>query len=70
MQVVILLVLLPLGLNVVYLLSEKHPTLLMLYPVYLVYALVLLLTGLEPDTIPAAPPGWLACCAPLLPCKM
>ena len=51
-QVVILLVLLPLGLNVVYLLSERHPTLLMLYPVYLVYALVLLLTGLEPDTIP------------------
>lgn len=51
-QVIILLVLLPLGLNVVYLLSEKHPTLLMLYPVYLVYALVLLLTGLEPDTIP------------------
>ena len=32
---------------------NKHPTLLMLYPVYLVYALVLLLTGLEPDTIPA-----------------
>lgn len=59
-QVVILLVLLPLGLNVVYLLSEKHPTLLMLYPVYLVYALVLLLTGLEPDTIPRSA-AWLAC---------
>ena len=59
-QVVILLVLLPLGLNVVYLLSEKHPTLLMLYPVYLVYALVLLLTGLEPDTIPHSA-AWLAC---------
>ena len=55
-QVVILLVLLPLGLNVVYLLSERHPTLLMLYPVYLVYALVLLLTGLEPDSA-----AWLAC---------
>ena len=25
----------------------------MLYPVYLVYALVLLLTGLKPDTVPA-----------------
>lgn len=59
-QVVILLVLLPLGLNVVYLLSERHPTLLMLYPVYLVYALVLLLTGLEPDTIPRSA-AWLAC---------
>lgn len=59
-QVVILLVLLPLGLNVVYLLSERHPTLLMLYPVYLVYALVLLLTGLEPDTIPHSA-AWLAC---------
>ena len=59
-QVIILLVLLPLGLNVVYLLSEKHPTLLMLYPVYLVYALVLLLTGLEPDTIPRSA-AWLAC---------
>lgn len=59
-QVVILLALLPLGLNVVYLLSEKHPTLLMLYPVYLVYALVLLLTGLEPDTIPRSA-AWLAC---------
>lgn len=59
-QVIILLVLLPLGLNVVYLLSEKHPTLLMLYPVYLVYALVLLLTGLEPDTIPHSA-AWLAC---------
>lgn len=59
-QVVILLVLLPLGLNVVYLLSEKHPTLLMLYPVYLVYALVVLLTGLEPDTIPHSA-AWLAC---------
>ena len=59
-QVVILLVLLPLGLNVVYLLSEKHPTLLMLYPVYLVYALVVLLTGLEPDTIPRSA-AWLAC---------
>lgn len=59
-QVVILLALLPLGLNVVYLLSEKHPTLLMLYPVYLVYALVLLLTGLEPDTIPRRA-AWLAC---------
>ncbi len=57
-QVVILLVLLPLGLNVVYLLSEKHPTLLMLYPVYLVYALILLLTGLEPAPRSAA---WLAC---------
>lgn len=59
-QVVILLALLPLGLNVVYLLSEKHPTLLMLYSVYLVYALVLLLTGLEPDTIPRSA-AWLAC---------
>ena len=59
-QVIILLVLLPLGLNVVYLLSERHPTLLMLYPVYLVYALVLLLTGLEPDTIPRSA-AWLAC---------
>ena len=59
-QVIILLVLLPLGLNVVYLLSERHPTLLMLYPVYLVYALVLLLTGLEPDTIPHSA-AWLAC---------
>lgn len=59
-QVVILLVLLPLGLNVVYLLSERHPTLLMLYPVYLVYALVLLLTGLEPDTISHSA-AWLAC---------
>ena len=59
-QVVILLVLLPLGLNVVYLLSERHPTLLMLYPVYLVYALVVLLTGLEPDTIPHSA-AWLAC---------
>ena len=59
-QTAILLVLLPLGLNVVYLLSEKHPTLLMLYPVYLVYALVLLLTGLEPDTIPRSA-AWLAC---------
>lgn len=57
-QVVILLVLLPLGLNVVYLLSERHPTLLMLYPVYLVYALILLLTGLEPAPRSAA---WLAC---------
>ena len=59
-QTAILLVLLPLGLNVVYLLSEKAPTLLMLYPVYLVYALVLLLTGLEPDTIPRSA-AWLAC---------
>ena len=59
-QVVILLVLLPLGLNVVYLLSERHPTLLMLFPVYLVYGVVLLLTGLEPDTIPHSA-AWLAC---------
>ena len=59
-QTAILLVLLPLGLNVVYLLSEKAPTLLMLYPVYLVYVLVLLLTGLEPDTIPRSA-AWLAC---------
>lgn len=59
-QTAILLVLLPLGLNVVFLLSEQAPTLLMLYPVYLVYALVLLLTGLEPDTIPRSA-AWLAC---------
>lgn len=59
-QTAILLVLLPLGLNVVYLLSEKAPTLLMLYPVYLVYALVLLLTDLEPDTTPRSA-AWLAC---------
>ena len=57
-QTAILLVLLPLGLNVVYLLSEKAPTLLMLYPVYLVYALVLLLT--ETDTAPRSA-AWLAC---------
>ena len=57
-QVVVLLVLLPLGLNVVYLLSERAPTLLMLYPVYLVYALVLLLT--ETDTAPRSA-AWLAC---------
>lgn len=57
-QIVIIFVLLPLGLNVVYLLSERAPTLLMLYPVYLVYALVLLLTGMEPAPRSAA---WLAC---------
>lgn len=57
-QTAILLVLLPLGLNVVFLLSEQAPTLLMLYPVYLVYALVLLLT--ETDTAPRSA-AWLAC---------
>lgn len=57
-QVVILLALLPLGLNVVSLLSERAPTLLMLYPVYLVYVLVLLLTGQQPAPRSAA---WLAC---------
>ncbi len=57
-QAAILLVLLSLGLNVVYLLSEQAPTLLMLYPVYLVYALVLLLTGMQPAPRSAA---WLAC---------
>lgn len=57
-QTAILLVLLPLGLNVVFLLSEQVPTLLMLYPVYLVYALVLLLT--ETDTAPRSA-AWLAC---------
>lgn len=57
-QTAILLVLLPLGLNVVFLLSEQAPTLLMLYPVYLVYALVLLLT--ETDTAPCSA-AWLAC---------
>ena len=57
-QTAILLMLLPLGLNVVFLLSEKAPTLLMLYPVYLVYALVLLLT--ETDTAPRSA-AWLAC---------
>lgn len=57
-QTGILLVLLPLGLNVVFLLSEQAPTLLMLYPVYLVYALVLLLT--ETDTAPRSA-AWLAC---------
>ena len=57
-QTAILLVLLPLGLNVVFLLSEKAPTLLMLYPVYLVYVLVLLLT--ETDTAPRSA-AWLAC---------
>ena len=57
-QMAILLVLLPLGLNVVFLLSEQAPTLLMLYPVYLVYALVLLLT--ETDTAPRSA-AWLAC---------
>ena len=57
-QTVILLVLLPLGLNVVGLLSEKAPTLLMLYPVYLVYALVLLLVGTAPAPRSA---NWLVC---------
>ena len=57
-QTAILLVLLPLGLNVVFLLSEQAPTLLMLYPVYLVYALVLLLT--ETDTAPRSA-AWLVC---------
>ncbi|WP_296048489.1 glucosyltransferase domain-containing protein [uncultured Gemmiger sp.] len=57
-QTAILLMLLPLGLNVVFLLSEKAPTLLMLYPVYLVYVLVLLLT--ETDTAPRSA-AWLAC---------
>ena len=57
-QTAILLVLLPLGLNVVFLLSEQAPTLLMLYPVYLLYALVLLLT--ETDTAPRSA-AWLAC---------
>ena len=57
-QTAILLMLLPLGLNVVFLLSEQAPTLLMLYPVYLVYALVLLLT--ETDTAPRSA-AWLAC---------
>ena len=57
-QTAILLVLLPLGLNVVFLLSEQAPTLLMLYPVYLMYALVLLLT--ETDTAPRSA-AWLAC---------
>ena len=57
-QTAILLVLLPLGLNVVHLLSEQAPTLLMLYPVYLMYALVLLLT--ETDTAPRSA-AWLAC---------
>ena len=57
-QTAILLVLLPLGLKVVFLLSEKAPTLLMLYPVYLVYVLVLLLT--ETDTAPRSA-AWLAC---------
>ena len=57
-QVAILLLLLPLGLNVVFLLSEQAPTLLMLYPVYLLYALVLLLAGGETSPRNAA---WLAC---------
>ncbi len=41
----------------------------MLYPVYLVYALVLLLTGLEPDTAPRSA-AWLACLLCARPCKM
>ena len=50
--------LLPLGLNVVGLLSERAPTLLMLYPVYLVYALVLLLANTAPAPRSA---NWLVC---------